>query len=458
MNATASYAFLLAGGLGSRLCLLSEKRAKPAVPFGGKYRIIDFTLSNCVNSGIFDVGVLTQYKPGSLRDHIGSGRPWDLDRNRGGVQILQPFQGNEENDWYRGTADAVYQNLVHIRRKRAEDILILSGDHVYKMDYAPMYEFHRDRRAAVTVAVTTVPEALTDQFGIVELDGKGRIHGFQEKPRAGEARSSFASMGVYLFRREVLEMALAEDADDPDSAHDFGKDLFPKFLERGVEVYAHLFPQYWQDVGTLDSFYRANMELLAPRPPIELADADWIVHTVSLDLPPVRIGAGATLAASLAANGARVEGSVERSILFPGVIVEPGARVVDSILMHGAHVGRDATVTRVIADKQVEIGAGAIVGGTTVPDEVVRPNRVCPEHLSSGLTLLGQRARVPAGIRVGRNARVDPEVTEAGLTDDLPDGGHVASPPGASRSHGAEAAAAAPSGVVSRPGSGTRLD
>jgi glucose-1-phosphate adenylyltransferase len=438
MSVSARYAFLLAGGLGSRLCLLSEKRAKPAVPFGGKYRIIDFTLSNCVNSGIFDVGVLTQYKPGSLRDHIGSGRPWDLDRNRGGVQILQPFQGSDENDWYRGTADAVYQNLVHIRRKRSEDILILSGDHVYKMDYTPMYESHRDRRAAVTVAVTTVPEALTDQFGIVEMDGRGRIHGFQEKPAAGEARSTFASMGVYLFRREVLEMALAEDAEDPASTHDFGKDLFPRFLDRGVDVYAHLFPQYWQDVGTLDSFYRANMELLSPRPPMELADADWIIHTVSLDLPPVRIGAGARLAASLAANGARVDGHVERSILFPGVVVERGAHVVDSILMHGTHVGKDATVTRVIADKAVEVGAGARIGGTTAAGEVVAANRICPEHLSSGLTLLGQRARLPEGITVGRNTRVDPEATPESFGADVPDGAHVPSPPGASRSHGVQ--------------------
>ncbi len=394
--------------------------------------------------------MLTQYKPGSLRDHIGSGRPWDLDRNRGGVQILQPFQGSEENDWYRGTADAVYQNLVHIRRKRAEDILVLSGDHVYKMDYGPMYDFHRDRRAAVTVAVTTVPEAHTDQFGIVEFDGRGRIHGFQEKPGPGEARSTFASMGVYLFRREVLEMALAEDAEDPASAHDFGKDLFPRFLARGVDVYAHLFAQYWQDVGTLDSFYRANMELLAPRPPIELADAEWIVHTVSLDLPPVRIGAGAGLAASLAANGARVDGHVERSILFPGAVVERGARVVDSILMHGAHVGPGATVTRVIADKQVEIGRGAKVGGTVAAGETVAANRLCPEHLSGGLTLLGQRARLPEGITVGRNARIDPEATEAGFTADVPDGAHMPSPPGASRPHGVdvEPAAAASARLV----------
>ncbi len=438
MNPSARYAFLLAGGLGSRLCLLSEKRAKPAVPFGGKYRIIDFTLSNCVNSGIFDVGVLTQYKPGSLRDHIGSGRPWDLDRNRGGVQILQPFQGSEENDWYRGTADAVYQNLVHVRRKRAEDILVLSGDHVYKMDYGPMYEFHRDRRAAVTLAVTTVPLEHTDQFGIVEFDSRGRITGFQEKPGAGEARSTFASMGVYLFRREVLEMALAEDADDPRSSHDFGKDLFPRFLARGIEVYAHLFPQYWQDVGTLDSFYRANMELLAPRPPIELADPEWIVHTVSHDLPPVRIGADARLRTSLAANGARVEGQVERSILFPGVVIAAGARVIDSILFPGVNVGRDAVLTCVIADKGVDIGEGARVGGAVEPGETPAPNRLCPEHLTSGLTLLGTRATVPPGRVVGRNVRIDPEATDACYATETPDGAHVPSPPGASVSHGAE--------------------
>jgi len=286
--------------------------------------------------------------------------------------------------------------------------------------------------------VTTVPEAHTDQFGIVEFDGRGRITGFQEKPRAGEALSTFASMGVYLFRREVLEMALAEDAEDPESSHDFGKDLFPRFLARGVDVYAHLFAQYWQDVGTLESFYRANMELLSPRPPIELADADWIVHTVSLDLPPVRIGPGATLAASLAANGARVDGQVERSILFPGAVVERGARVVDSILMHGAHVGRDAVVHRVITDKQVEIGSGAKVGGPIAAGETVRPNRLCPEHLSSGLTLLGQRARLPAGISVGRNARIDPDVSEAAFTADVPDGEHIPSPPGSTPSHGVE--------------------
>ena len=434
MSAGARYAFLLAGGLGSRLCLLSEKRAKPAVPFGGKYRIIDFTLSNCVNSGIFDVGVLTQYKPGSLRDHIGSGRPWDLDRNRGGIHILQPFQGSEENDWYRGTADAVYQNLIHIRRRRAEDILILSGDHIYKMDYEPMVEFHRDRRAAVTMAITTVPDHLSDQFGMVELDPHGRVMGFQEKPAPGTARTSFASMGVYLFRREVLEMALAEDAEDPSSSHDFGKDIFPRFLARGIEVYAHLFPHYWQDVGTLDSFYRANLELVAGRPPIELADPEWIVHTVSLDQPPVRVGRSAAVLQSLAANGVRVDGRSERSILFPGVVIEPGAVVRDSILMHGTRVGAGAVVDRVIADKGAWIGAGSRVGGPYAPG--ITPNKLCPEHLASGLTLIGKSARVAEGVTIGRNCRIDPEVTDAMWTGNLADGDFLASPPESTPNHG----------------------
>ena len=448
MSAGARYAFLLAGGLGSRLCLLSEKRAKPAVPFGGKYRIIDFTLSNCVNSGIFDVGILTQYKPGSLRDHIGSGRPWDLDRNRGGVTILQPFQGSEENDWYRGTADAVYQNLIHIRRRRAEDILVLSGDHIYKMDYEPMVEFHRDRRAAVTVAITTVPESATDQFGIVELDPRGRVLGFQEKPAPGTARTTFASMGVYLFRREVLEMALAEDADDPMSSHDFGKDIFPRFLARGIEVYAHLFPHYWQDVGTLESFYKANLDLVSDRPPFELADPEWIVHTVSLDQPPVRIGGGGSSVRTLAANGVRIDGTSERSILFPGVVIEPGAVVRDSILMHGTVVASGAVVERVIADKGARIGAGARVGGPLA--EGVPANRVCPEHLSSGLTLIGKSAHVAEGLVVGRNCRVDPEVTDAMWSSALEDGGCMASPPSASPSHGYDLPSASPAEIAAK--------
>ena len=276
---TSRYAFILAGGAGTRLCLLSERRAKPAVPFGGKYRIIDFTLSNCVNSGIFDVGVLTQYRPTSLNRHIGSGRPWDLDRTRGGIQILQPSLGAVNSDWYQGTADAIYRNLVHLRRRRVEQLLVLSGDHVYTMDYNELYEFHAASRALVTVAVTEVPESMTNQFGILTADASGRVIGFEEKPQL--ARSRLASMGVYLFDRDALIRWLMEDAERPGSSHDFGKDLLPVLVQRGEAVYAHHFRSYWQDVGTLDSYYDSNRALLSERPPIDLASHEWVIHTQS---------------------------------------------------------------------------------------------------------------------------------------------------------------------------------
>jgi glucose-1-phosphate adenylyltransferase len=406
------YAFILAGGVGTRLCLLSEKRAKPAVPFGGKYRIIDFTLSNCVNSGIFDVGILTQYRPTSLHQHIGSGRPWDLDRTRGGVQLLQPYRGSLENDWYRGTADAIYQNLLHVRRRGIDDLLVLSGDHIYKMDYGPMQDFHRERRAAVTLGVTTVPTAETDQYGILELDARGRVVSFEEKPR--RARTQFASMGVYLFRRDVLWRALEEDAARADSSHDFGKDVIPRLLSSGGDVFGFHFPQYWQDVGTVDAYFRAHMDLLSDRPSVDLDDPSWVIHTVSLDLPPVRLGAGAEVERSLIANGARVEGRVVRSVLFPGVVVEREAEVVDSILMNDARVNLGARVERAIVDKQVWIGARAQVGGGRGP-----ANRVCPEHLATGITMIGKGAALPDGISVGPNARIDPDT----LPDDF--SGHV---------------------------------
>src|SRR5262249_10288566 len=244
------YAFILAGGLGTRLCLLSERRAKPAVPFAGKYRIIDFTLSNCVNSGIFDVGVLTQYRPTSLHQHIGIGRPWDLDRTRGGVQLLQPFLGTVSGEWYQGTADAIFRNLVHLRRRQADEVLVLSGDHVYKMDYGVLYAFHRANHAAATVAVTEVPAESISAFGILEADESGRVTGFLEKPK--RARSRLASMGVYLFEREAMIRWLVEDSTMAGSTHDFGRDLLPRLVQRGERVFAYRFRDYWQDVGTLD--------------------------------------------------------------------------------------------------------------------------------------------------------------------------------------------------------------
>jgi glucose-1-phosphate adenylyltransferase len=419
---SSRYAFILAGGVGSRLCLLSERRAKPAVPFAGKYRIIDFTLSNCVNSGIYDIGVLTQYRPTSLHQHIGTGRPWDLDRTRGGIQVLQPALGSVQSDWYQGTADAIYQNLIHLRRRRIDQLLVLSGDHVYKMDYNVLYAFHAASGAAATVAVTEVPEAAVSGFGILETDPSGRIVGFQEKPK--QARSRLASMGVYLFDRDSLIRWLTEDAVMEDSRHDFGKDLLPRLVARGERVFAYRFQDYWQDVGTLDSYYDSNLAFLSDSPPLDLNDPDWVIHTQSADRPPVMIEHGGRAARSLVANGSRVAGEVVRSILFPGVTVSAGAIVRDSIVMHDTFVGRNAVLDRAIVDKQVRIGDGAIIGH----GDAAAPNRACPDHLAHGLTVVGKGAQLPAGIRIGRNARIGAFVTEADFGDHVPAGGVVDGP------------------------------
>jgi len=415
------YAFVLAGGLGSRLCLLSERRAKPAVPFAGKYRIIDFTLSNCVNSGIYDVGVLTQYRPTSLRQHIGIGRPWDLDRTRGGVQILQPSLGLLDDDWYQGTADAIHRNLVHLRRRKSDEVLILSGDHVYKMDYSVLYAFHKASNAACTVAVTEVPAEGISSFGILETDAAGRVTGFLEKPR--QASSRLASMGVYLFDRKALFEWLAEDAALKDSTHDFGRDLLPRLVGRGAAVYAYRFRGYWQDVGTLDSYYQTNMELLGEPPALELHDADWILHTQSADRPPVRFEPRNRTARSLICNGSQVAGEVVNSILSPGVIVRAGAVVRDSIIMNDTVIGTGARVDRAVLDKEVVVGEGAKVG----LGEATTPNQAC-EHLVSGLVLVGKSARIPPGVEVGRNARIGPGVTEADFTAAVPAGGVIRGP------------------------------
>jgi glucose-1-phosphate adenylyltransferase len=421
MNASR-YAFILAGGVGTRLCLLSERRAKPAVPFGGKYRIIDFTLSNCVNSGIFDVGVLTQYRPTSLNRHIGIGRPWDLDRTRGGIQILQPSLGSVESDWYRGTADAIFRNLVHLRRRRAEQVLVLSGDHIYEMDYNELYAFHAERGATLTIAVTEVPQDAVASYGIIETDGDGRVVGFQEKPR--QSRSRLASMGVYLFDRARLIQWLVEDAERTDSQHDFGKDLLPRLVARAESVYAYRFPHYWQDVGTLDSYYESNLAFLGDQPPLDLGNPNWVIHTQSADRPPARFDQGAHVERSLVPNGCHVAGRVERSVLFPGVTVPRGAVIRDSIVMHDTWVGRGAVIDHAIVDKQVVVGEGAQVGHGPIDG----PNHSCPEHLSSGLSLVGKGAELPDGITIGRNARIGAYVTAGDFTGDVPAGGVVDGP------------------------------
>ncbi len=429
---SAPYAMILAGGLGSRLCLLSEKRAKPAVPFGGKYRIMDFTLSNCVNSAIFDVGILTQYRPLSLRDHIGIGRPWDLDRKRGGVELLQPFQGWSETDWYRGTADAVYQNWDRVVERELEHLVVLSGDHVYRMDYRPMIEAHLERGADATVAMTEVSLAEATSFGVVRTDAASWITGFLEKPN--KPPSGRVSMGVYVFRTAALYEALRRDT-QRNSTHDFGKDILPALVERG-RVAAFPYPGYWQDIGTLDSYYKANLELLLPDPPFPLQDPRWPIYTPSTENPPVRLGPSAHVRSTIVTHGGIVNGRVERSILSPGAIVEEGAVVRDSIIMNNCWIGRGALLDRVILDKRVHVGARARLGH----GDDMTPNRECPEHLSSGITIVGKNTRLPEGATVGRNCRIAPDLVE----EDFPSAGM---PAGSVLARGSEV----PAGGTRRP-------
>jgi glucose-1-phosphate adenylyltransferase len=398
-------AVILAGGQGERLSVLSSKRAKPAVPFAGKYRIIDFTLSNCVNSGIYYVAVLTQYRPHSLNDHIGIGRPWDLDRTKGGVRLLQPYRGSKESDWYRGTADAVYQNIPFLSDWKMDLVLILSGDHVYKMDYTQMIAFHEERRADVTVAVMEVPIEEASRFGTMVTNAEGRVVRFEEKPP--QPKSNLISMGIYVFERDVLWRALEADAQDPSSSRDFGKDVIPKLVQ-SHRVYAYPFRGYWRDVGTIQSYWEANMGLLKEPPDFDLYDTDWVIHTKSEERPPALISAQAKVARSLISHGCIINGTVERSVLSPGVFVAEGAVVRDSIIMVDSIVGVGSVVDRAILDKNVVVGTGCVIGD----GDDFRPNRLEPRNLSTGITIVGKGARIPSGLRLGRNVKVGSDTLE----------------------------------------------
>ena len=392
---------ILAGGEGERLSILSQVRAKPGVPFGGKYRIIDFALSNAVNSGLTDVGILTQYAPRSLIDHIGVGRPWDLDRSRGGVALLQPFIGRDRaREWYRGTADAVLQNLDFIHDRNPELLLVLAGDHVYKMDYRPFIDLHRERDAEVTCAVRTVPMTDAHRFGILATGADGRVTAFVEKP--ADPPSNLVSMGVYVFGWPALRDALGSDRVD------FGRHVLPWMVERGRSVFGYEFGGYWQDVGTVESYWRTSLDLLTDEPGIELNDLGWLIYTKSEERPPARIGPAATISRSMISHGCVIDGTVEHSVLSPGVRVAAGATVRDSIVMFDAVIEADVVLDRAILDKECRIGAGARVG----VGSDLRPNRDEPERLYAGITLVGKKARVPGGVEIGRNCRIDPGVTE----------------------------------------------
>ncbi len=399
-------AVILAGGRGERLSVLSAKRAKPAVPFAGKFRIIDFTLSNCVNSGIYHVAVLTQYRPHSLNDHIGIGKPWDLDRMKGGVRLLQPYIGRNGAGWYRGTADAVYQNLPFLADWRWEQALVLSGDHIYKMNYTHMLAFHEERRADVTVAVMEVPIEEASRFGTMVIDSSRRVVSFEEKPP--RPRSNLISMGVYVFNKETLYRHLEQDAKDTTSTHDFGRDILPRMVLED-RVYAYPFHGYWRDVGTIHTYWEANMGLLKDPPDIDLYDPEWVIHTRSEERAAARITRRGRVVQSLISHGCIVDGTVEHSVLSPGVFVAEGAVVRDSVLFTDCIIGMGSILDKVIVDKGTVIGAHCVLG----EGDDLTPNRNEPSNLYTGITVVGKRARVPPGARLGRNVKVEPDVQEA---------------------------------------------
>jgi len=397
-------ALVLAGGEGKRLSVLAERRAKPAVPFAGKYRIIDFTLSNCVNSGINTVAVVPQYNPRSLARHIGVGKPWDLDRVIGGITLLYPFVStNGEMHWYRGTAEAVYHNRRFIQDSRVDEVLVLSGDHVYTMHYEEMIRCHRQQGADITIGVTEVPWNETARFGIVLLDDAGRVVAFDEKP--SQPRSNLASMGIYVFNKDIL-FRLLEDAYRR-GLRDFGSHIIPDAID-GYLVYGHKYEGYWRDVGTVEAYWQANMDLVVDVPPFNLYDPETEVRTLSVDMPPVKVGPRAQVSRSLISNGCIINGTVSDSVLSPHVYVEEGAHVMDSIIFHDTVIAQGATVHRSIIDKECYIGPGCWIG---CGDDYT-PNKDEPLYLDCGITVVGKAARLPPGLSVGRNCRIDPGAEE----------------------------------------------
>jgi len=412
-------AMILAGGTGPDLHVLTAVRAEPAVPFGGKYRIIDFTLSNCVNSGIFNIAVLTQYLPRTLNDHIGAGKPWDLDRSEGGVCLLQPYPSGAGGTgaWQEGSADAVRFNLDVVQESGAEDVLILSGNHIYKMNYEPMIEFHHLRNADMTVAVRAVPSHQTHRFGMVTTDADGRISRFEEKPR--RTRSTLASMGIYAVRAGVLADWLLGQGRDQ---RHLGAETVPD-LVRHRRVYAYTFEGYWANVSTVPAYYEANMALLSDIPALDLSDPRWVIHTRSEQRPPVFFAAEARVEGNLLCDGARVEGTVQRSIIGPGAVVSGGAVVRDSIVMNDSVIEAGAEVDRAIVDKEVVIGEGARVGW----GDDNTPNEDLPEVLNTGISLIGKRAQVPPRATIGRNVTVHPGATLQQFSSSVvPSGSNVA--------------------------------
>ncbi len=379
---------LLAGGQGSRLGILTKNVAKPAVPYGGKYRIIDFPLSNCTNSGIDTVGVLTQYQPLELNAYIGSGAPWDLDISNGGVFVLPPYQKGKSGEWYRGTANAIYQNMAFIEQYHPDYVLILSGDHIYKMDYNAMLDYHISHHADATIAVREVPWEEASRFGIMNTNPEGEIIEFEEKPQ--KPKSNKASMGVYIFTWEKLRHYLTEDEADKNSSNDFGKNIIPNMLRDKQTLVAYDFNGYWKDVGTIESLWEANMDLIDNPMPMNMHDKKWRIYSKNPGMPPHYISEGAVVTDTLITEGCEVYGKVNHSVLFAGVVVEEGADIEYSVVMPGSIIKRGAIVRRSIVAENATVGAGSIIGED-----------------SGNIAVIGQGVVLPAGVSVPSGTQVD---------------------------------------------------
>ncbi len=400
MSRKECVAMLLAGGQGSRLGVLTGKLAKPAVPYGGKYRIIDFPLSNCIHSGIDTVGILTQYKPLELNDYIGSGKPWDLDRSNGGVHILPPYQGKKGGDWYKGTANAIYQNLGFIDRYSPEYVIILSGDHIYKMDYSKMITAHKKSGADCTIAVMEVPLDEASRFGIMNATQDGTIYEFEEKPE--KPKSNLASMGIYVFSYDKLKKYLTEDNEKEDSSNDFGKDIIPAMLNSGEKLMVYRFSDYWKDVGTVDSLWEANLDLLNPKIHLNLSDPNWKIYSRTNAFPPQYISDTAQVENSLITAGCNISGNIDYSILFENVKVEEGATVEYSVVMPGAVIKKGAVVRYAIVAENSLIDENATVGQE--PDY--------KDAQKWGITVIGDGVKVGKNAKIGANKMIKKEVKE----------------------------------------------
>ena len=386
-------ALILAGGKGSRLDILSQRRSKPAMPFAGKFRIIDFTLSNCTQSNIYDIGILTQYLPLSLNEHIGSGKAWDLDRRDSSVTLLQPH-----NYWYLGTADAVLKNMEFIERKDPKYVLILSGDHIYKMDYRKMIAQHKETNATLTIATQPVAESEISRFGIMSINDTGEIIEFEEKPK--HSKSNLASMGIYLFNFDLLKKVLKDIKQDD---LDFGKHIIPHLIQTTKkEVFAYRFEDYWMDVGTYDSYLETNLAMTKDYTELDLYDPTWKVYTKSEDLPPVKIGSDASIQNSLVSNGCVVEGTVINSVLSPGVRVGKNSIIKDSVILNNVIIGENVSINRCILDKKVIVGRSTSIG---FGDDLT-PNLEKPDLLTSGITVVEKRTVIPNNLQIGRNCRI----------------------------------------------------